>query len=108
MQIVVTGRHMSVTDSMKQHAEEKAQKLIRFYGRVQQIRAILDFDGGMPTAELIVDVEHAEDFIAREQNADMYAAIDTACDRVERQLRKHKERIDQKHKGHLNERQEGQ
>ncbi len=108
VQIVVTGRHMSVTEAMKQHAEEKAQRLVRFYGRVQEIRAVLDLDGGQPTAEFIVAVEHAEDFVAREQNDDMYAAIDTASDKLERQLRKHKERIDQKHKGHLSEHQEGQ
>lgn len=108
MQIVVTGRHMSVTDSMKQHAEEKTQRLTRFYDRVQEIRAVLDFDGGMPTAELIVAIEHSDDLVAREQSADMYAAIDTVCDRMERQLRKHKERIDQKHRGHITEHQEGQ
>lgn len=108
MQIVVTGRHMSVTDAMKQHAEEKSQRLVRFFGRIQEIRTVLDFDGGKPTAELILAVEHAEDLVAREQNDDMYAAIDLACDKMERQLHKLKERIDQKHRGHISEHQEGQ
>ena len=98
MQVKVTGRHMSVTDAMKAYAEEKAQKLIRFYGRIQEIRVVLDFEGAKPSAEFIVDVEHAEDFIAREVNDDMYAAVDKVSDVLERQLRKHKERLIEGHR----------
>jgi putative sigma-54 modulation protein len=103
MQVKVTGRHMSVTDAMKAYAEEKAQKLIRFFDRIQEIRIVLDFDGSRPTVECIVDVEHAEDFIAHEANDDMYAAIDKVSDKLERQLRKHKERIREHHKSREDE-----
>ena len=99
MQVKVTGRHMSVTDAMKAYAEEKARKLSRFFDRIQEIRVVLDVEGGRPTVECIVDVERAEDFIARETNADMYAAIDMVSDKLERQLTKHKERIKEHHKG---------
>ncbi|NLX59804.1 MAG: ribosome-associated translation inhibitor RaiA [Phycisphaerae bacterium] len=100
MQIVVTGRHMSVTDAMKAYAQEKAERLIRFDGRIQEIRIVLDFDGGRPTVEFIADLEHSDDVIASEAHDDMYAAIDTVVDKMERQLRKHKERVrEQRHKG---------
>lgn len=99
MQVKVTGRHMSVTEAMKAYAEEKAQKLSRFFDRIQEIRVVLDFEGGRPTVECIVDVEHADDFIARETHDDMYAAIDMVSDKLERQLRKHKERTRGHHKG---------
>ncbi|MBN2584668.1 MAG: ribosome-associated translation inhibitor RaiA [Planctomycetes bacterium] len=104
MQIVVTGRHMSVTDAMKAYAQEKAERVMRFFNRIQEIRVVLDFDGGRPTVEFIADVEHSDDFIARETQDDMYAAIDAAVDKLERQLRKHKERINQqRHKGKTGE-----
>jgi len=103
MQVKVTGRHMSVTDAMKAYAEEKAQKLIRFFDRIQEIRVVLDFDGNRPTVEVVVDVERADDFIAREMNKDMYAAIDKVSDKLERQLTRHKERIKEHHKGHEGE-----
>ena len=108
MQIVVTGRHMSVTDAMKSYAEEKAERLSRFFNRIQEIRVVLDFEGGMPTTEVFADVEHADDFIAHETHKDMYAAIDAATDKLERQLRKHKERINQRHKGRTTESESGQ
>jgi len=100
MQIVVTGRHMSVTEAMKAYAQEKAERLMRFDDRIQEIRIVLDFDGGRPTAEFIVDVEHSDDVVAKQAHDDMYAAIDTVVDKMERQLRKHKERArEQRHKG---------
>ena len=99
MQVRVTGRHMSVTEAMKAYAEEKSQRLIRFFDRIQEIRVVLDLEGGLPMAEFIVDVERAADFIGRETHSDMYAAIDAVVDKLERQLRKHKERIKEHHRG---------
>lgn len=103
MQVKITGRHMAVTEAMKSYAEEKAQKLIRFFNRIQEIRVVLDFDGIQPMAEFIVDVERAEDFIARETHDDMYAAIDKVSDKLERQLHEYKERLRGHHKGHESE-----
>ena len=100
MQVKIIGRHMSVTDPMKAYAEEKAQKLFRFFDRIQEIRVVLDFEGGQPTVECLVDVERADDFVARETHQDMYAAIDAVSDKLERQLKKHKERVKGHHKGH--------
>lgn len=108
MQIVVTGRHMSVSEAMKSYAEEKAERLSRFFNRIQEIRVVLGFEGGKPTVEVIVDVEHADDFVAHETHQDMYAAIDAVTDKMERQLRKHKERINQRHKGKSVESEPGQ
>jgi putative sigma-54 modulation protein len=97
MQVVVTGRHMSVTSAMKSYAEEKVQRLSRFFNRVSEIRVVLDFEGSKPMVEGIVDVEHADDFVARETATDMYAAIDLMTDKLEMQLRRHKERLNERH-----------
>jgi ribosome hibernation promoting factor len=102
MQVKVTGRHMSVTDAMKSYADEKARKLVKFFDRIQEIRVILDFEGSRPTVECIVDVEHADDFVAHETHDDVYAAIDAVSDKLERQLRRHKEMIKEHHKGREN------
>jgi len=97
MLVKVTGRHMSVTDAMKTYAEEKASRLPRLSRRISQIQVILDFEGSMAKSELIVDVERAGDFVAREKGKDMYAAIDIAVDKLQRQLREHKERFKKHH-----------
>ena len=37
MQVVITARHMTLTDQMKEHIERKASKLTKYYDRIQQI-----------------------------------------------------------------------
>jgi len=103
MQVVITGRHMSVTDAMKNYADEKAKKLLRYFNRINEIRMILDFEGGKPTCEGIVEMEHADDLVASKTDNDMYAAIDLVSAKLETQIRKHKEFISQRHKGRLGE-----
>jgi len=99
MQVKITGRHVSVTEEMKAYAREKTEKLVRFFDRIQEVRVVLDMEGERYTAEAIADVELADDLVARETGQDIYAAIDTVSDKLERQLRKHKERLKEHHKG---------
>jgi putative sigma-54 modulation protein len=98
MQVTVTGRHMHVTDPIRTYAEEKI-------GRIAKV-----FDAEPMNADLVVRMEKnpanptpavAEITLrmkravvrAEETAADMYAAIDMAVDKVERQMRKYKRRI---------------
>ena len=44
MRVSVTGRHVSITESMDQYAREKVDKLPKFYDRIQSIEVIIDQD----------------------------------------------------------------
>ena len=98
MQVTVTGRHMHVTEPIRTYAEEKI-------GRIARV-----FDAEPMNAELVVHVEknpanptpavaeitlHMKRAVVRAEEAadDMYAAIDLAADKAERQMRKYKSRI---------------
>lgn len=98
MQIKLTGRHVSVTDNMKDHAREKAEKLLRFFDRIQEIRVVLDQEGGKPSVEYVVDIELGDDLVAHDTSEDMFGSIDAVADKLERQLRRHKERLKEHHK----------
>jgi putative sigma-54 modulation protein len=93
MQVKVSGRHMGVTEALKQYCEEKSLKLTRFYDRIQRIEVVLDGKNGVHTAEMIVHTERTDPFVATEQNADAYAAVDLLVDKIERQLTRHKEKV---------------
>jgi putative sigma-54 modulation protein len=93
MQVVISGRHMSVSDDVKSYCSQKAERLTNFYDRVQSIEVILDGQNGAHSAELIVHADRTDPFIAQEQHADLHAAVDVVMDKVERQLRKHKEKL---------------
>jgi putative sigma-54 modulation protein len=92
MQVVVTGRHMGISEPLKAYCLEKAERLPRFLDRVQSIEVILDGKAGVHTVELIVHTAGADPFIATEQREDAYAAVDVAMDKIEEQLRRFKQK----------------
>jgi putative sigma-54 modulation protein len=93
MQVTVSGRHMGVSDALKEYCERKAQRLVRFYDRIQAIEVILDGKQGQHTAEIIVHTGGTQPFVASERQEDVYAAMDLLLDKIERQLRRHKEKL---------------
>ncbi len=93
MQVRVTGRHMGVGESLKQYCEEKAGKLVHFFDKIQSIDVVIDGKAGSHAAEIIVHTDHHTPFVAHEQHSDAFAAIDLTLDKIEEQLRRHKERL---------------
>ena len=93
MQVTVSGRHMGVSESLREYCEEKSSKLTRYYDRIRSIDVILDGHNGAHSAEIIVHTDRSDPFVAKEEHADIYAAVDLLVDKVERQLTRHKEKI---------------
>ena len=59
MNITITGRHLEITPAIRQHAEEKANKLTKYYDLIQEIEVILDgSEAKQKRAELVVNAEH--------------------------------------------------
>ncbi len=93
MRVTVSGRHMGVSDALKQYCQEKAERLVRFYDRIQSVEVILDGQAGRHTAEMIVHSDGADPFVASEAQDDAFAAVDLLLDKIESQLRRHKEKL---------------
>lgn len=93
MQILITERHTSASQEVKDYVREKAGKLVRYYDRISAIDVILDGAGDQGHVEMIVRVDGADDFVAREANGDFYAGVDKVIDRLERQLTSFKEKL---------------
>ncbi|MDB5296309.1 MAG: raiA [Phycisphaerales bacterium] len=92
MIITVTGRHMDVTPALKTFAEEKANKLTKYYDLIQEIEVVIDAEKDGTSVEMIVNAEHKNMFIAREGHGDAYALIDGCVGKLERQLTDHKKK----------------
>lgn len=94
MEITVSGKHIEITPSIRQYAEEKVAKLPRYYDRVQEIDVIVDKgDNRQQEVEIIVKVEHADPFVVKVKGPDLYACIDDAVNKAERQLSEHKDKV---------------
>lgn len=93
MLFTMSGKHIEITEAMRVHAEEKTEKLPRYFNSINQIEVIVDGnDGGNPSVEIIARGEHSMLFVAKESGADTYACIDLAVHKLERQLRRKKEK----------------
>jgi putative sigma-54 modulation protein len=97
----ITGKHVEVTEAIKNHAEEKTSKLPRYYNGINQVEVIIDRSQGSSfSVEVIARGEHSNIFVVTETGEDAYQCIDAAVHKLERQLRrkKSKER-NKKHTG---------
>jgi putative sigma-54 modulation protein len=98
MQIKISSKHMEITPAIEGYAVKKAEKLVKFFNRIQQIDLIIDKARNGYTIEVITDVEHHKPFVATGSHDDLYAGIDLTLDRAIRQLKEHKEQLrDHKH-----------
>jgi len=100
MQVTVSGRHMGISDALRSYCQEKAEKLTRFYDRIQKIEVVLDGHSGLHSAEMIVHSDGTHPFVASEEREDVFAAVDVLMDKMERQISRHKEKLrNRKHPG---------
>lgn len=97
MRINVVGKHMDVTEAIKTYTEGKCTKLTNHFDGVQQVTVRCEqqpHNKGFQ-AEVVCDVEKHEDFIGKAEHADLYAAIDEAVTKVDRQIVSFKEKLKQ-------------
>ena len=93
MQVVITGRHLELSDEIQEYTKEKASKLTRYYDRIQSIEVVMSEDAGKFSVEMIVSADHRQEFVGHEQHEDMFAAVDLLIDKLERQVTRHKEKL---------------
>jgi len=91
MQVSVTGHHVEVTESLKNHVEEKINKLKRHFDNVTDVHVILTVEKLEQKAEATVQISGAKLF-ADDVQEDMYQAIDNMVDKLDRQIIKYKEK----------------
>ncbi|MCK8046747.1 MULTISPECIES: ribosome hibernation promoting factor [Shewanella] len=92
MQINLTGHHIEITASLRGYVEEKFTKLERHFDQINNVHVILNVQKMQQTAEAKIHLKKGEVFAVSE-HADMYAAIDSLIDKLDRQVIKHKEKL---------------
>lgn len=96
MQIIVKGKNIEVSEPLRQYAEKKIAKVEKFFERGKvEADATLSTERGIHALDLTVKVGGLL-LRGEEKSDDMYAAIDGAVDKIERQVRKYKTRINKR------------
>ncbi len=92
MQLNVSGHHLVVTDSLRGYVETKIEKIERHFDLVSDVNCILTVEKLQHKAEATISVNGGTIY-ADAIEEDMYAAIDGLVDKLDRRVRKHKEKL---------------
>ena len=100
MQIKISARHGHLSDETQAKIKEKLEKLSRFFERLTAIDVTVDLEHrDSPDVDLRVSAEHKHDFVAVCRSMELMASIDDVVEKMEQQLRKYKQRVQDRHRG---------
>ena len=98
MQINLTGNHVDITPALREYVQAKFARIERHFDHVTDIHVILSVEKQRNKAEATVHVTGAS-LHADAEHDDMYAALDLMADKLDRQVKKHKEKLTDHHRG---------
>ena len=96
MQLNVSGHHVEVTESLRGYVQTRIEKIERHFDLVSDVHCILTVEKLQHKAEATVNVNGGTIY-ADSIEEDMYAAIDGLVDKLDRRVRKHKEKLVDQH-----------
>lgn len=97
MQIDVTFRHMEVSEPVRAYVEEKLDRVKKYIDEPIDAQAVLSVEKKIRHKAVVTISAKGITIKASEETNDMYAAVDAMVDKIERQLKRYKEKL-KKHK----------
>jgi ribosomal subunit interface protein len=97
MQLTVTFRHMEPSEKLKEYSHDKLARLEKYLDAVIDAEAVLTVEKFRHRAEILI-VSDGLKIKAEEETEDMYAALDMVVDKLEKQIKRHREKL-KAHKG---------
>lgn len=98
MNIDITSRHAAITEAIKAHVYAKLDGVLQEYPQVEHAHVVLDTQKFRHIVEVAIQAKNHVRIEARDVSDDMYKSIDLVVDKVDRQLRKSREKVTN-HKG---------
>jgi len=99
VQIQISTRHGHVSDETQEKIRGKLDRLNRYFERLTTMVVTIDMTRrDLPTVDLKVAAEHKHDFVATAQAENVLAAVDLVVEKMEQQLRKYKEKVQERHR----------
>src|SRR5262245_50967808 len=96
MQLNITFRNLASSDSLKEYAQDKVERVHKYLDRAGEAHVVLSLERHLHHADITI---HSGSWVlrGREKSEDMYASIDLAMDKIERQLRRYKDKLKSHH-----------
>ena len=91
MQVNISGHQLEVTEPLRAYIGEKLKRMAGHFDKITNVQVIMEVDKLKQKIEATLHVPNAK-LVANAEHEDMYAAIDSLYDKLDRQLIKHKEK----------------
>lgn len=92
MNITTTARHYDLPPALKDYAEEKVLSLKRYFDHIVNAHVVFSLEKYRHKVEITLHV-NGRDFVGVDETDDMYVSVDRSVDKLESQLRRHKDKI---------------
>jgi putative sigma-54 modulation protein len=101
MNLQISGHHIDVTPALREYVENKLASVTNHFDRITGVTVILSVVKLKQKAEVTVHVPGKDIFVESAED-DLYAAIDNLFDKLDRQVLKHKQKIQDHHSDKVN------
>ena len=101
MNLTISGHHLDVTPALRNYVTSKLDKINRHFDQVVDVKVILSIEKPKEKerrqrAECNIHVK-GNDLFAESSHHDLYAAVDELVDKLDRQVARHKTRLQDHH-----------
>lgn len=97
MNISYTARNCEITDEMKEYFEKKMKKVKFYFNHILNVNLILSFERATYKIEVKIPADHST-FFAEASSSSWQEAIDEVSDKIEKEIKKRKDKITDHHK----------
>jgi len=108
MQIQVSGHQVAVTPALRDYVTAKFNRIVRHFDHLHDVTVTLSLEKLLHKAEATVHCAAGKTIHADARATDMYAAIDALADKLDRQVKKHKEKLTSHHRDDAREVRHGE
>ena len=98
MNLQVSGHHLEITPALRDYVTGKLERITRHFDNVIDVNVILSVDKLKQKAEVTVHLA-GKDVYVESTDEDLYAAVDGLVDKLERQVQKYKQKLQDHHRG---------
>lgn len=100
MKVIVSGRNIDVTTAIRTQIENKLEKFDKFFKSDVEAHATVGSTKGTGSIEITIPLKNGAIIRAEEQDGDLYAALDMAVDKLSKQIKKHKTKLEKQYRSH--------
>lgn len=92
----IRGKNVEVTQNLREYVEKRVGKIVKYFDRMEDIFVLLSVEKDRQIVEVTAEIPNGLVLRGEESTADMYSSIDLVVEKLERQIRKQKTKLERR------------